>query len=194
MGLQVDLVTRKSGSGQLQSIQPFAFKYYIQPKYIASTLYDLNCWMRIPSHPNIVPFHGLVYDSVPTLSCNSESVITQYQDKVVGFTTCYMQGGTILDNLTRSFRLNHLRQLIDVVNYLNFELGIVHGDITTYNLLLEPETDVLKIIDFNLASHLGDTEGDSSTQFEGVFSYEDEINDVKLTIFTLYESITRYSK
>lgn len=194
MGLQVDLVTCKSGSGDEQNIRRLAFKYYIHPDYIATTWNEVNCWMRIPSHPNIVPFYALVYDSVPTLSFDSESVVTYYQDKVVGFTTCYIQGGTILDNLSRPFRLTHLRQLIDVVDYLNLELGIVHGDITTYNLLIEPDTDILKIFDFNLASHLGDTEGDNSTRINNIFSYEEERNDVKLTTFTLYEVITRDSE
>lgn len=191
MGLQVDLVTCRIGSGEVQNIRQFAIKYYIHPDYIASTWNELNCWMRIPSHPNIVPFHGLVFDSVPTFPMNYDSVITHNKDKVVGFMTCFISGGTILDSISRPFRLTHLRQLIDVVDYLNFELGIVHGDITTYNLLIEPETDTLKIFDFNLASHLGDTEGDNSTRIRNIFSYEEERNDVKFTIFTLYEIITR---
>lgn len=194
MGLQVDLVTCKSGSGDDQNTRQLAFKYYIHPNYIASTWNELNCWMRIPSHPNIVSFHGLVFDSVPTFCMDSKSVITHNQDKVVGFMTCFIPGGTILDNISRPFRLSHLRQLIDVVDYLNFELGIVHGDITTYNLLIEPDTDTLKIFDFNLASHLGDTEGDNSTRIKNIFSYEEERNDVKLTVFTLYEAITRDSE
>lgn len=161
---------------------------------ISSSRLSPNTSMRSPSHPNIVPFYGLVYDSVPTLSFDSESVITHYQDRVVGFMTCYIEGGTILDSLSRPFRLAHLRQLINVVDYLNLELGIVHGDITTYNLLIDPDTDLLKIFDFNLASHLGNTEGDNSTRIKNIFSYEERRNDVKLTIFTLYEAITRDSE
>jgi hypothetical protein len=70
-----------------------------------------------------------------------------------------------------------------VADYLNLDLGIVHGDIRAWNLLINPETDTLQIFDFNMASKLGNVDCES-------FRYERHRNDVKLTVFTLYEIIT----
>lgn len=190
MGVQVNLVNCKAGSGNDQNSRQLAFKYYFTPNNIALVWNEINCWMRLPPHPSIVPFNSLVLDSVPTLAEGSFPA-THDEEKVVGFTTCFIPGGTIFDNTSRPFRLTHLRQLISVVDYLNLDLGIVHGDIRTYNLLIEPDTDTIKIFNFNSASHLGDTEGDTSTRYDDVFYYDEDRNDVKYTILTLYEIITR---
>lgn len=104
---------------------------------------EANCLSRIPRHHNIIPFYGLVVDHV------------EAQDKVVGFTTPFVPGGTIDDNMSRPFQLKHLRQLTSTIDHLNLELGISHGDITPYNLLIDPSTDDIVIFDFNLASRLG---------------------------------------
>ena len=65
---------------------------------------------------------------------------------------------------------------------------MVHGDICCWNLLIDPETDNLRVFDFNMAAKLG-WEGDP--QYNHVFRYERDRNDIKLVIFTLYEIITR---
>jgi hypothetical protein len=67
-------------------------------------------------------------------------------------------------------------------------LGVVHGDICCWNLLIDPETDNLQVFDFNMAAKLG-WEGDP--EHNHAFRYEPDRNDVKLVIFTLYEIITR---
>ncbi|OIW27217.1 hypothetical protein CONLIGDRAFT_633549 [Coniochaeta ligniaria NRRL 30616] len=154
---------------------PF-FKYYTNVGNIAVVWHELNCLMRIPPHPNIVPFNSLVVDAVDG------------DDKVVGFTTPFVAGGTVQDNISRVFGMKHLKQLLQVIDYLNLKLGIVHGDISPYNLLIDPETDEIKIFDFNLGSKLG-WEGDAENH--NVFGYEADRNDVKMAVFTVYEIITR---
>ncbi|KAK3322924.1 hypothetical protein B0H66DRAFT_602347 [Apodospora peruviana] len=72
--------------------------------------------MRIPKHPNIVPFDALVVDKLDGV------------DRVVGFTTRFIPGGNLDENKTRVFKLKYLEQLISTVDYLNLTLGIVHGD------------------------------------------------------------------
>ncbi len=67
-------------------------------------------------------------------------------------------------------------------------MGIVHGDICPWNLLIDHETDSIKVFDFNGAAKLG-WEGDKDHGYE--FEYEENRNDVKFVIFTLYEIITR---
>jgi len=95
---------------------------------------------------------------------------------------------TIADNMSRTFGIKHLEQLLGAVDYLNLELGIVHGDIFLTNLLIDPETDQLKIFDFNMGSKLG-WEGNAKNH--GIYGYEADRNDVKMAVFTLYEIITR---
>lgn len=174
MGVQVDLTVPRS-SIELKSGQ-LAFKYYTNVGNIAVVWHELNCLIRIPPHPNIVPFHSLVVDTIDG------------DDKVVGFTTPFVAGGTILDNISRPFGIKHLSQLLEAIDYLNLGLGIVHGDICPHNLLIDPEIDELKIFDFNLGSKLG---WDGDAMNNSVYGYEADRNDVKMAVFTIYEIITR---
>ncbi len=79
-------------------------------------------------------------------------------------------------------------QALQAVDYLNLELGIVHGDICPWNLLIDPSTDNIQLFDFNSAAKLG-WEGDEQHNYE--FEDDPERNDVKFAIFTTYELITR---
>jgi len=74
------------------------------------------------------------------------------------------------------------------VDHLNLRLGIVHGDICPWNLLIDAETDTIQLFDFNCAAKLG-WEGDKDNRLE--FEYEENRNDVKFVIYTVYELITR---
>lgn len=172
MGVQVDLCEYTSAAGT--EPKHVAFKYYINEGNMGVVWDEANCLIRIPKHPNIISFYSLVVDQV------------EGQDKVVGFTTLFVPGGTILDNVSRPFKLKHLRQLTSTIDHLNLTLGIAHGDITPYNLLIDPITDDLIIFDFNLASRLGWESDDHRRQ-----SYEPARDDVKFAAFTLYEIITR---
>jgi hypothetical protein len=99
MGLQVDLTTYESAPGRTKKV---AFKYYTIPENVAMFWHELNCMIRIPKHPNIVPFDSLVVDTIDG------------DDKVVGFTTHFVPGGTVEDNIGRVFKLKYLKQLIKV--------------------------------------------------------------------------------
>lgn len=72
----------------------------------------MNLWMRLPRHPNMVPFDRVVVDEI--------------EGRVVGFTDEYFPGGTLEDNTTRVFQLEWLRQLIRAVDDLNLRYGIAH--------------------------------------------------------------------
>ncbi|KAK4141684.1 uncharacterized protein C8A04DRAFT_30670 [Dichotomopilus funicola] len=89
---------------------------------------------------------------------------------------------------TRVFKLKYLQQLINTVDYLNLTLGIVHGDICPWNPLIDPTTDNLQLFDFNSAAKLG-WDGDEANNVE--FQYDPDRNDVKFTIFTIHQLITR---
>ncbi len=65
---------------------------------------EVNCTLRIPKHPNIVPFDRLVVDLATPIG----------PEVVVGFTTPFITGGTVKDNIGRVFKLSHLKQLLAV--------------------------------------------------------------------------------
>lgn len=131
----------------------------------------MNLWMRLPRHPNIVPFDRIVIDEL--------------EDRVVGFTNLYIPSGNLEDSPPREFKLQWLQDLISVVDDLNLRYGIAHQDIAPRNLLVDESTDSIMIFDFNYAARINcpwPNEGES---------YEEDRNDVKGVIFTLYEIITR---
>ncbi|KAJ0117578.1 Shaggy-related protein kinase theta [Diaporthe amygdali] len=175
MGIQVDLVTHEPSMGEARQL---AFKYYINQPQVPVFWHELNCVLRIPKHPNVVPFDSLVVD------------VLDGEEKVVGFTTTFVDGGTVEDRKDRVFKLKHIEQLFAVIDHLNLTLGIVHGDVCPWNLLVDRETDALQIFDFNMASKLG-WEGDPSELAACAFAYDKHRNDIKLAIFTVYEIITR---
>ncbi|KAH6641864.1 hypothetical protein F5144DRAFT_507470 [Chaetomium tenue] len=155
------------------------FKYYITEGNIVSFWHELNCTLRIPNHLNIVPLDCLVIDSATPGG----------PDKVVGFTTPFIAGGTVWDNVSRTFTLAHLNQLTKTIDYLNLQLGIVHGTINSANLLIDPETDQLKIFNFSWGAKLG-WEGDKDHE-GAVYRYDEHRNDIKMAVFAVYEIITR---
>jgi hypothetical protein len=103
LGVQADATTYESLSGQIRRV---VFKYYTNRSNIAAFWHELNCVIRLPKHPNIVPFDCLVFDTFDG------------EDKVVGFTAPFIPGGTVLDNISRVFKLKYLKQLIEVRHFL----------------------------------------------------------------------------
>lgn len=116
-------------------------------------------------HPNIVPFDKVVVDEL--------------EGGLVGFTTRYISGGTLEENKTRIFKLKWLNQLIEAVDELNLHLGIAHQDVAPRNVLIDESTDTLMLFDFNFSGRIGKP------------GYSEPRNDVKGTVFTIYEIITR---
>ncbi|KAI3527552.1 hypothetical protein CSPX01_16873 [Colletotrichum filicis] len=141
------------------------FKYYFIFQFIQRMWNELNLWMRLPRHPNIVPFDRLVVDEL--------------KGRVVGFTSVFIPGGTLEDDQSRVFKLRWFEQLTNVVDVLNLKHGIMHQDIAARNLLVDPSTDSLQLFDFNFSGRIGGP------------CYIENRNDVNGVIFTLYEIITR---
>ncbi|KAG8406396.1 hypothetical protein J3458_021229 [Metarhizium acridum] len=103
----------------------------------------MSLWMRLPKHPNIVPFNSIVVDEL--------------EGRFVGFTTVYIPGGTLGENNTRTFKLKWLHRLINVIDELNLNFGIAHQDIAPRNLLIHEATDALMLFDFNFSARIGRT-------------------------------------
>ncbi|KAK2589599.1 hypothetical protein QQS21_012722 [Conoideocrella luteorostrata] len=141
------------------------FKYYFLFQFLYKVWHEMNIWIRLPTHPHLVPFDRLVLDEL--------------RGHVVGFTSLYIPGGTLSQNKSRVFRLEWLRQLTSVIDDLNLKHGIAHQDVSPRNLLINPATNALTLFDYNYSGQIGGA------------GYGEDRNDIKGVIFTLYEIITR---
>lgn len=95
-----------------------AFKYWFMINGMFRTWYELSNWSRLSrDHPHIVPFDSVVLDP--------------FNGSIVGFMTIFIPGGTLWENnaTTRLFRLRWFRQLLSVVDDLNYRYGVMHQDI-----------------------------------------------------------------
>ncbi|RFN44893.1 hypothetical protein FIE12Z_10874 [Fusarium flagelliforme] len=168
LGPDADLVAYPPRGGNFA--KKVVFKYYFLWQYAKRSWKEMNLWMRLPPHPNVVPFDRVVIDEL--------------ESRVVGFTSVYVPGRNLEENRSRVFKLKWLKQLTKVVDDLNLGYGISHQDIAPRNLLIDETTDSIMLFDFNYAtriSHIPD-EGEA---------YVEDRNDVKGIIFTIYEIITQ---
>ncbi|KAI1864980.1 uncharacterized protein JN550_008526 [Neoarthrinium moseri] len=138
LGPDVDLVAYPPCLGG--SAKKVVFKYYFLWQYAQWSWKEMNLWMRLPRHPNIVPFDRVVVDEL--------------EGRVVGFTNIYVPGGSLQQNQSRVFRLEWLQQLIRVVDELNLRYGIAHQDIAPRNLVVDESTDSIMLFDFNFAARI----------------------------------------
>ncbi|CAJ2514055.1 Uu.00g021740.m01.CDS01 [Anthostomella pinea] len=135
------------------------FKYNpCRPRFLWNEIHILQL---LPSHPNIVPLDHIVLADV--------------EARILGFTTRFVKGGDFAKNKTRLFKVKWLQQLTDVLDYLHLEVGVAHGDIQPKNLLFDPETDNLQLIDFGMVSSASE------------YCIQE---DMDLTYFALYAIIT----
>ncbi|KAI4870626.1 hypothetical protein F4820DRAFT_442913 [Hypoxylon rubiginosum] len=169
LGPDADLVAYPAWSkGPAKKV---VFKYYFLWQYTQMSWKEMNLWMRLPRHSNIVPFDRVVVDEL--------------EGRVIGFTNDYVPGGSLEENKSRVFKLRWLRQLIQVVDDLNLRYGIAHQDIAPRNLLVDESIDSIMLFDFNFAARINNTSHDEGE------SYCEDRNDIKGVIFTTYEVITR---
>lgn len=171
LGAIVDLVIDKT------SLRKYVFKWHIHWKEFIGLWHEMNCMMRLSSHPNVVSLDRLVI-----AKCGPDE-----QDRIVGFTMEHVAGGTFEKNKSRVFKMKYLKQLISVVDHLNLRLGIIHQDIVPDNLLLDAVTDTIKLFDFNFSARVG------SKGYEDNFHlFRDRKNrdDVKGVVFLIYEIVT----
>ncbi|GAB7355869.1 hypothetical protein MBLNU459_g6526t1 [Dothideomycetes sp. NU459] len=130
---------------------------------------EIHFLQRLPSHPGLLALDRIVLDD--------------QTNQILGFTTLYVPGSDLASSTRHDvFRLQHLKQLTEVVDLLNIELGIAHQDIAPRDLLLDSSIDEgerhIQLFDFDRAAVIHG------------FMYNPDRNDIKGVIFTLYEMIT----
>jgi hypothetical protein len=170
LGPNIDLVSYQTGTKPV-STRKVAFKYYWHGIFIWKFWKEIDIWMRLPPHANIVPFDRLVLDEL--------------DGNVVGFTSLYIPGGTLEDSPPPIFKLKWLQQLTQVIDDLNLRHGIWHQDVAPRNLLVDTASDNIKLFDFIYSARVGYRYADGSLE------HEDARDDVQAVVFTLYELITR---
>ena len=139
------------------------FKYALFDAQAFRMWREVNILSAIAPHPNILPLKSLITDG------------GENDPRLLGFTTEFIPGGTLVENTSRRFKLKWLNQLISAVDFLNMEMGVVNNDISPKNLLIDPSTDNLKLFDFNAAATVA--EDGSAYDLAGV-------------ILTMYEIVT----
>ncbi|KAK4150439.1 hypothetical protein C8A00DRAFT_36975 [Chaetomidium leptoderma] len=149
----------------------YVFKY--STASVVASWGEIQMLARLPPHPNIVLLDRVVLDEMTG-------------SQVVGFTTRYIAGGTLKES-RRPFKLKWLRQLMQTVDDLNFKHGIIHQDIADRNLMVDPDTDMILLFDFNFAYRVGVSKGGSKMHERK----RGERDDVKGVLVFLYEFITR---
>ncbi|KAH6632108.1 kinase-like domain-containing protein [Chaetomium tenue] len=169
----VDLVSYQAESDDREAsvTKTAVFKYYWNIQFVGKIWDEMNLWLRLSHHPNIVPIDRLVLDEV--------------RGGVVGFTTIFIPGGTLEDNVSRTFKLKWCKQLMALVDDLNLRYGIAHQDIVPRNLLVDESTDNIMLFDFDWSAQIGRRRGPL------FLSYWDIRDDVRAVVFTIYEMITR---
>lgn len=63
---------------KMLTISQAVFKYYFHIQYAARSWSEMNIWIRLPRHPNIVPFDRVITDKL--------------EGRVIGFTNNYISG------------------------------------------------------------------------------------------------------
>lgn len=181
-----DLVSYEDGPSGVRKEAVFKYEWYGQ--WAGKQWDELNCWIRLGGHPNIVPFDRIVteYTELPGLGP---------KEVIVGFTTKFVTGGTLDDNQSRPFKFKYLEQLFRVIDDLNLKHGIVHQDLAARNIFIESSTDTLQIFDFNWAARIGhESPIPPHPDYYMGAVYEAFRDDVKGVAFTLYEIMTRDSQ
>lgn len=156
-----------------------AFKYNPACPQYGGVWDQIQILSRLPSHPYILPIDSLVVEELSGLG-------------VVGFTMPAIAARTLDKHLPRPFKLRWLRELMGLVDELNFDFGITHQDIAPRNLFINPDSDSILLFDFGRAALI---DGDSETTTWGRRSVQDpECDDVKGVMYFLYCIITRDPK
>lgn len=139
-----DIVVPASASPTSQ--ERLVFKYYLQVFDLQSTWNAINIGARVSDHPHIAPVRHVVVDESD-------------RSRVVGFTAPFYPGGNLEQTKhSRVFKLKWAKQLFRTVDDLHLKYGVTHWDLHTENVVIDPETDNLILIDFGCASKIGTPE------------------------------------
>ncbi|KAK5655307.1 hypothetical protein OQA88_5874 [Cercophora sp. LCS_1] len=118
------------------------FKHYEDDEVMTDVWYSIQIMAGMARHPHLVPIRHLV--------------LHENSGGVVGFTMPFLAGGSLeAARTSRPFKLKWAQQLFQTLDDLNLQYGIDHLDIRLRNLMVDPATDNLVIIDLGKARRRG---------------------------------------
>ncbi|KAK0724381.1 hypothetical protein B0H67DRAFT_680004 [Lasiosphaeris hirsuta] len=118
------------------------FKHYEDGQVMTDVWYSIQIMAGMLGHPNIIPIRHVV--------------LHEHSGGVVGFTMPFLAGGNLeATRASRTFKLKWAKQLFQALDDLNLQYGIDHRDIRLRNLMVDPVTDNLVIIDLGIARRRG---------------------------------------
>lgn len=164
----VDLSCYKDEAGATRKVA-FKFNVMSKPRRLHMFWSELITLKALPPHPNLLSLDSLVLEDV--------------ENRVIGFTTRFVEGGT-LENRSIPFRLEWLKQLLALVDFLNLELGIMHQDISPRNLLFDADADKILLFDWDWVAYGS----------YGLLERRDDVNGVVSTVYELITGDTQYTK
>lgn len=137
----VDVVTPRSSPSPEE--ERLVFKYYQHPLNLPGHWNSVHIGAKLWNHPHIAPVRHVVVDETD-------------RSRVVGYTVPFYPGGTLASTThSRTFKLKWAKQLFQTLDDLHFKYGVLHGDCHAHNMLIDPATDNLVLIDFGCSAKIG---------------------------------------
>ncbi|KAJ9161980.1 hypothetical protein NKR19_g1682 [Coniochaeta hoffmannii] len=136
-----DVVTPVSSSSVEQ--ERLVFKYYQHVFDIRANWNAIHIGAKLSTHPHICPVRHVIVDEID-------------RSRVVGFTAPFFPGGDIYETrASRPFKLKWAKQLFQTLDDLHLKYGVYHGDVSSHNMVIDPATDILVLIDFGCSGKIG---------------------------------------
>ncbi|KAI9717561.1 MAG: hypothetical protein M1812_004702 [Candelaria pacifica] len=173
LGPSVYLVRPKYQQSHDQRL--YVYKYSIVPRMVQKMWDETQIIKRLTGHKHFAQLYKLV---------THDDLL-----HVVGFTTHYVPGETLLENV-RPFRFGWLKDITSAIDYLNYEVGIVHGDMAARNVLVDSRNNTIKIIDFDRA-YMTSRTGGMYWDHEFQVGYNSDERDTQGVICTIYDAFTK---
>jgi serine/threonine protein kinase len=137
----VDIVTPVS-SHSLEE-ERLVFKYYQHVFDIAGNWNAIHIGAKLSTHPHICPVRHIIVDEID-------------RSRVLGFTVPFFPGGDLDETrASRTFKLKWAKQLFRTLDDLHLKYGVCHGDVKCNNMVIDPATDNLVLIDFGCSGKIG---------------------------------------
>ncbi len=173
----VNLVRLKGRQdSEAESKQLFVYKRTLIPQRIQRCANEIQILKGVSGREDFIQLHKVVTEG--------DSLC------VVGFTTHYIPGRSLLDyNL--SFRFSWLDDITKAIDHLNFVLGVIHNDVAAHNILIDSRTDTPKIIDFDRSFTRSTTGYDVFCEKSGALMKLSEETDTVSVICAIYEALTK---
>jgi hypothetical protein len=176
----VDVVTPVSSSSPGQ--ERLVFKHYQYVYGIPGNWNSIHIGAKLSNHPHIAPVRHVIVDETD-------------RSRVVGFTVPFYPGGNLRSKSSRPLKLKWISQLLQTVDDLHLKYGVIHGDLHEGNMLIDPATDNLVLIDFGCSQKIGIPY--NHYHHRAALTHEarqdplwDTANDIRWVIHTVYRLVT----